>query len=330
MNIPIIDMHCDFLAFVASATDKEKAITDPLSLCSLPQQKQGGVTLQILALFAITRKGSFKQLEKQFSIYCSLIEKARVDNMHTWKAKSANHHVGYAIENASLLLEENEPINLLEQRLNHLIDKAGPPAYISLTWNDENRFGGGNLSTAGLKEDGKRCLETMAKLSLEKKIAIDLSHTSDALALGILNYIETKSLKQLTPIASHSNYRAITDEKRNLPSEIALEIGKRGGIIGLNFVSRFLGKDPKAFLDHIGRALELRLENNIVFGADFFGPVGIASLDDGGPYFFEKFGNSSTYPTMLEEITSHFDKNLAEKMAWKNGAHFFSKAGLIT
>ncbi len=71
-----------------------------------------------------------------------------------------------------------------------------------MTHHGENRFGGGNSTGIGLKKDGEALLEYIS----EKKIAIDLSHTSDALAGDILNYI-VKNKLGLSVLASHSNFR---------------------------------------------------------------------------------------------------------------------------
>jgi membrane dipeptidase len=95
-----------------------------------------------------------------------------------------------AIENAAGLAEEKEPIQEAFQQLDHLIKLTGRMAYISLTHHTENRFGGGNYTEGvGLKEDGKKLLDYISG----KKIAIDLSHTSDLLAEGILNHIDSNN-----------------------------------------------------------------------------------------------------------------------------------------
>ena len=73
-------------------------------------------------------------------------------------------------------------------RLDTLIREIGPILYISLTHHGENRFGGGNKADAGLKDDGEALLDYIDG----KHIAIDLSHTSDALAHGIVNHIDRK------------------------------------------------------------------------------------------------------------------------------------------
>ncbi len=96
-------------------------------------------------------------------------------------------------------LEEDEPLDLLFERFD-----AKKWLYISLTWKEENRFGGGDQTMVGLKRNGEVLLEYMDG----KDVAIDLSHTSNPLAEGILNHIDKKGLK-ITTIASHSNFRAV-------------------------------------------------------------------------------------------------------------------------
>ena len=143
--------------------------------------------------------------------------------------------------------------------------------YVSLTWNHENRFGGGNASQVGLKRDGELFLDYLS----EQRVAIDLSHTSDALAHDILNYIDRKGLK-LTPIASHSSFRSIKDCPHNLPDDLAREIIRRGGMIGINFVRHFIGDRPEDFLEHIHHGIALGAENSLSLGADFYGGVEIS------------------------------------------------------
>src|ERR1700722_12946468 len=177
---PIIDLHCDLLLYLA-----EKEGRSPHSLearCSFPQLQKGGVELQVLAIYTATKPGSYGKAMRQ-------IEKFR--HLKTPFCKFVA-----AVENASGLLEEGEEADLLANRLATLQKEIGPPLYISLTWNTENRFAGGNETKTGLKKDGRLLLEAIDN----KKIAIDLSHTSDQTAEDILNYIDKKQLK-ITPIA---------------------------------------------------------------------------------------------------------------------------------
>jgi microsomal dipeptidase-like Zn-dependent dipeptidase len=270
------------------------------------QMKQGGVVFQALAIFTITRKGSVRIAREQYEIYTQL--------QGNFPAAFGPSRIEIlpALENASGICEEDE---LLEEGFRRL-EKMLPLLYISMTWNDENRFGGGNASSIGLKPDGEKLLQWMS----EKNIAIDLSHTSDALAKDILNYIEKKNLK-VRVIASHSNFRAVSDFPRNLPDEIAQEIGKRKGLIGLNFVHRFMGNGlPSDFLRQIEQASKLGLMDNLCLGADFFDDREVSPR----PYHAD-FGNSSCYPRFFQCVGEKFPADSLEKIGYKNIWRFLGR-----
>ncbi len=289
----IIDLHCDLLGSIEQ--NPNLTFDSPGTNCSLPQLKEGGVTLQTLAVAAITRRGSARIAERQVELY---------------KKMPRERDYIFAIENASALVEENEPLEQAFKRF-ETFREVEKILYVSLTWNDENRFGGGNASTIGLKPDGERFLEYLS----QTPTTIDLSHTSDALAYDILNFIDKHSLS-LTPIASHSNFRAIKDVPRNLPDDLAQEIIRRGGLIGINFVRRFVGDAPEDFLRHIDHALSLGAENTLALGADFYGGISVPCMEH--PVFQPNFNNSSCYPAFFALLRSHLSDTIVDKIAYKN------------
>ena len=65
----------------------------------------------------------------------------------------------------------------------------------------------------------------------DKKIAIDLAHTSDQLAHDIFNYTAQRNYK-IPILASHSNFRSVYPNNRNLPDELVKELIARKGLIG--------------------------------------------------------------------------------------------------
>jgi microsomal dipeptidase-like Zn-dependent dipeptidase len=212
--------------------------------------------------------------------------------------KSPQVHILPAFENASAFASESESLSDALQRLEGYVDAIGPLFYIGMTWDHENRFGGGNLTQVGLKEDGKRLLEWMSG----KKIAVDMSHTSDWLAHGILNYIDQNGL-DVRVLASHSNFRAISGYPRNLPDDIAKEIVRRKGLIGLNFFAPFIHKtDPSALLRHVEYGLELGAADALSFGADFFWDNDFKYILEKyqcSQAFFPELSDSSVYPYVL-------------------------------
>ncbi len=300
------DLHCDLLSYLINPGRNAE---DPESRASIGQMKQGGVSLQVLANFAITAPGSSKLGERQVEIFKQLISRY-----------GKQIQLALAIENGSSFCEEAEPLAQALERLERWQNEAGPIAYISLTWNGENRFGGGNESDIGLKPDGETLLQWMNG----KGIAIDLSHTSDLLAEEILNTID-RSAFQIGVIASHSNFRAIADHPRNLPDSIAQEIFRRKGLVGLNFVRPFLGPDPAAFLRHIEHAQKLGGMNSLCFGADFFydgdSPPELNYLK---PFYLNHFDNSSCYPRLLELLHGKLSNHQMKKLFYQNVFRFLN------
>ncbi len=326
---PIADLHCDLLLFLQM--QKERTPFDPISRVSYPQLKAGGVRLQTLAIFTYPKAGSTELGREQVEIFQELPRKYKdcfeiLSDVQKLKSPSDKIFILPAFENASGFCEESEPLESGLGRLQHIHEKLKHILYISLTWDGENRFGGGNGSQVGLKPDGKQLLLFLH----QKKIAVDLSHTSDKLAHDILNFIDQYGL-DIPVIASHSNFRSITDIPRNLPDEIAMEIIKRKGIIGFNFFSCFIGlEDPHRLLKHLEHGLKLGGHKALSFGADFFCDSDFPSLKtkyNTSTFFFDHYSDSSKYPTLLQLFQSRLTlpPELLHDIALGNFTHFLSR-----
>lgn len=317
----IIDLHCDLLWYLSEGNNRKATALE--ARCSIPQLRKGNISLQTLAVYTQTGHKAQENCRKQFSIFSRLPELYPNDFVHLSKlelpTKNDKIAVISAIENASGLCEEGEHLDLCFSRLDAFQQCGTPVLYISLTWNDENRFGGGNKSSVGIKRDGELLLEYMSG----KKIAIDLSHTSDQLAHDILNFIDKKGLK-LTPIASHSNFRTIANMPRNLTDELALEIFKRGGIIGLNFVRPFIGKEASDFKRQLDYARHLGGMKQYCFGADFFYfDEHMKKTDPLAPYYFSEFQDATCYPALVSLLGLSDEEQ--QDMSHKNLASFFAR-----
>ncbi len=300
--IPVADLHCDLLCYLEN--NPARTPYDQVARCSLPQLKKGHVKFQTLANFTHTSPLSVKQGMAQVQLYSQLellypkdVKRAQLP--FSMPGQSDPIALMMAFENASGFCDEKEPLKQGLSRLKAVIQDVGKPLYISLTWNTENRFGGGALTQCGLKEDGKRLLEELD----HQQIAIDLSHASDPLAYEIIDYIENKNLT-IPLMASHSNARVITDVPRNLPTEIAKELFRRGGIIGLNLYGPFVGLDEEAILHHLAFWLELGGERHICLGSDFFYERDFppAQRKQGQELFFKRYSNASCYPALIEFV----------------------------
>ncbi len=316
MHFPIIDLHCDLLLYLTSMTGRTPY--DPAPGCSLSQLKEGGVKTQIFALFTETRKGSVEAAQNQLKAFLSLRGNPEAINPIL------------AIENLSCFFEEDEPLSKGVERLEKLTEEGPPIGYASLTWNEENRFGGGTYAgKAGLKSDGRSILELLSEL----KIPVDLSHASDLLAEDILTEIDRQSLK-LPVLASHSNSRAVCPQPRNLPDSIATEIFYRGGIIGLNFVIGFVGgENPRDIVRHYHHFASLGGKDQICFGADYFFAQDLPDEEKAHKrYFSPRWENASCYQALLNEWleTREITLDEAAEIAYKNARRFYLENTQIT
>ena len=321
----VIDIHCDLLDYLQNVPRATPFIKDKIG-CSVPSLVEGKVKLQILAIYTTTQKGSAELALKQSLIFRNLYTKHKnhfevVKELDDLQFKSSSR-IGIlaAIENASGLCEEDEDLSKGLDRFEEIINNTKRILYIGLTHHQENRFGGGNNSKVGLKEDGKVVLDYING----KKIAIDLSHTSDTLAYDILEYL-TKNNLDIPVLASHSNYRDIYNHPRNLPDDIAKEVIKRKGLIGINFLRAFLNEnDPNAIYDHIEHGLNLGAKDCICFGADY-NYTDSRSDQSRIPFYFREQESASNYPSILENISQRTSPGIAEAIGNRNAIDYIRR-----
>lgn len=311
-----LDLHCDLTAYLLQPNSSPNGDVR----CSVDRLFAGNVKMQVMAFYSATVKGSVDEVKEQLKHYRNLLNLPGVYEFSPEKAElQEGLGIIAAVENASGLCEEDQPIVDAFKNLDWLSSRA-KIMYVGLTHHLENRFGGGNFTQAGLKDDGKRLIEYLDG----RKIAIDLSHTSDQLAHGILNFIDQHHL-DIPVLASHSNMRAVFDHNRNLPDELVSEIVNRGGLIGLNFVKYFINpENPGEIYHHIEHALKLGAEDHLCFGADFFDDKTHPDQDR-YPFFFPDFGDSRAYETINHRISELFSDDLKEKISHKNALSYFKR-----
>ncbi len=326
MVFPIIDLHCDLLSYLAG--HPLRTPEDLKARCAISQLHKGCVKLQILAVFTETSPQSIQKAKHQVSLYQNLPLSYPKDFVHyspSWNLQSPSVATLIAFENASAFCREDEPLSECFKRLNAFIKNVNKPLYISLTWNQENRFGGGALTRVGLKEDGKQLLEEL----YQKQIAIDLSHASDALAYDVIDHMEAHHL-EIPLIASHSNARAVTSVARNLSDEIAKEIFRRGGVVGLNLYHYFIGESVDFLPKHLAHWLELGGEHGIALGADFFYEIDLPPKNGSAPFYLTDYQDASCYGRLLDFLKYELKltSSLLEKLAYKNALTLIQKLDL--
>ena len=156
---------------------------------------------------------------------------------------------------------------------------------ITLTWNHRNALGCPNCirpdgthsltkpnTEEGLTEYGVWVIARMEELGM----MIDVSHLSDR---GFYDVYENTTMPFL---ASHSNARAVTPHVRNLTDDMIRKLSARGGIVGVNFETTFLGAENDcgiaAVIRHLEHLRKVGGEECLALGSDFDGIKGNPEL----------------------------------------------------
>jgi membrane dipeptidase len=139
----------------------------------------------------------------------------------------------------------------IEGSLEHLRELYGRGArYMTLTWNNGNDWAGssvgsGDTRTGGLTPFGKDVIREMNRLGM----LVDLSHVSDS------TFFDAIAVSRVPVIASHSSARAINDVPRNLSDDQLRAIAANGGVVNVNFYSRFLDPAYRARVEEVERTI---------------------------------------------------------------------------
>lgn len=152
--------------------------------------------------------------------------------------------------------------------------------YLTLTWNNGNDWAGSSIGvngtrTGGLTDFGREVVREMNRLGM----LVDLSHVSEA------TFADAIAASSMPVIASHSSARAIGDHPRNLSDEQLRLVARNGGVVHVNFFSRFLapGLEGKpvpfsVLLDHIEHIAKVAGVDHVGLGSDF---DGVSALPQG-------------------------------------------------
>jgi membrane dipeptidase len=113
--------------------------------------------------------------------------------------------------------------------------------YLTLTWNNGRPWAGSSIGEAGtrkggLTDFGRDVVREMNRLGM----LVDLSHVSDS------TFYDAIAVSSVPVIASHSSARALSDFPRNLSDDQLRAIARNGGVVNVNFYSRFLDSEYRA------------------------------------------------------------------------------------
>ena len=296
----IVDLHCDSLSRVNS----ERGLVNKYNFSrEYPQ-------LQLVAEFVPradeTPEARRRKLMHYLDAYIS--ELARLKLVGVTSCHDLNFAVEcerraaiLAVEGGGGLFADSEELNTLYRMGLRVLGLAWDSNELAASAFGEDDYG---LTPEGL---------AMVHACSERGIIIDVSHLSDRATHQVLE------ATAYPVIATHSNFRAVTDNRRNLPDVLASRIVARGGVIGLNLYPNFLreGGDAREedILRHIDYALEHFGEGSLSFGFDIDGTMG------GYPKGITE--DSSIHDTVLEMLEKRYPVSTIERIAGANAIDFF-------
>lgn len=141
--------------------------------------------------------------------------------------------------------------------------------YITLTHSKDNQICDSSYDTTrtwnGLSDFGKDVVLEMNK----QGIMVDISHVSDS------TFYQVMALSKAPCIASHSSLRHFTpDFERNMNDDMVKLLGKKNGVIMINFGSTFLdGKIQKHNDVKRGELMEILAEKELTFEDSLAKPI---------------------------------------------------------
>lgn len=300
-----IDFHCDTITELHDHPEKGSLLKNSLYV-DLEKLKKGGCFIQDFALWV-----DKKEMPDVWKRYENLLGTFRRE-MEAW------HRLICPIRCREDLREAEE-----EGKIGVLLSVEGGEAaggsveklermykdgvrLMTLTWNYPNEIGFPNGMEGGITKKGREMVEAMENLHM----IVDTSHLNDEGTREILMTCH------VAPMASHSDARAATGHRRNLPDDLIRLFGEKGGLIGLNFANHFTGAEDVTTLDSIVRhARHIRDVGGIdvlALGSDFDGIEPKLELKD-----------ASEMGRLAEALKKGgFKEEEIEKIFWWNGERY--------
>ena len=317
---PIFDLHCDTLY----ECHTDPAITlahNPKGHRELGKLSAGGSLAQCFAIFIHAEKiaAELGGEEPCWEFYqmqsARFAQELRENSSRLALARTvAEIEKNRADKKISALLTIEES-GLLYGKLERLAElRRDGVSMMTLTWNFENCIGFPNspdpaLHARGLKEFGHDAVEEMARLG----ILVDVSHLSEG---GFYDV----AAKKRPFVASHSCARGLCDHPRNLTDHQLRTLGDCGGLVGVNFYSRFLTGGTHTAIEDILRHARYLVntagEDAVALGSDFDG-IG-CTLE------FEDFAGM---PRLVDALAREFSPAQVDKICFGNALRVWQTVG---
>ena len=237
----LIDTHNDVTSATVAGLDIGKSRTDGHT--DIPRLLAGGTGAQFFAVYvgpeyAKDKTAAHRALEMIDTVRHDIIERYPetfvfattaddIERAHQGGKIAALMGIegGHAIEDSLRLLRDYYALGVRYMTLTHVNSNH---------WADSS--GDTNKPNNGLTDFGKRVVLEMNRLGM----IVDISHVADK------TFWDALAVSRAPIFASHSSCRALTNVPRNMTDEMIGALGKKDGVIQINFNCGFLSEKSAA------------------------------------------------------------------------------------
>jgi membrane dipeptidase len=269
----VVDAHADLLWKVAE-DGRDLASRLSIGHADLPRLREGGVDLQVFAVFVEPGKGKpddLAEADRAFDLFDDL-ERRAGNALRRVRRRGDLPTLGDRTPLRALLgVEGAHMVGPDLSRLHAFFDRG--VRLVTLTWNPVNPWADGcqpapgDVLHGGLSPLGRERVAEMERLGM----IVDLSHASPQ------TFDDALALTRRPPIASHSCAAALRRHPRNLGDDQLRALARRGGVVGINFFPTFLSDgdasevDVETLVAHVEHVVRCCGEDHVGLGSDFDG-----------------------------------------------------------
>jgi membrane dipeptidase len=237
----VIDTHNDITSPIADrGYDLGARDTSGRTQTDIPRMKEGGLDAEFFAIYVAgkyAREGGAAR--RAFQMIDGVYEQVRrhPDALEMAFTSDDIRRISKTGKTAALMGIEGG--HAIEDSLSALrmFYKLGV-RYMTLTHSNTNNWAdsSGDINNKeikhhdGLTDFGREVVKEMNRLGM----MVDISHVSDK------TFWDVMAVSQAPVIASHSSARALTDIPRNMTDDMLAAVGKKGGVVMINFGSSFV------------------------------------------------------------------------------------------
>lgn len=272
-NALVIDLHNDLLTKIShvgydlTRTHRPALFWNPLRLdLDLPKIRRAGIDALGCAMFSGFRFAAARRFWRMIDRARRLVtdhpeELVIVDSAESLEAARASGRVSLFLGvEGSFVVDEDVETNV--PRL-----AAAGVRYLGPLWERDSRAGSSCRSNKdrGLTDVGRALVSACDRHG----ILLDVAHA------GRRTFSDIASVSVAPIFCSHAGAAAVDAHPRNLDDDQIREIARRGGVVGVIFVSPYVGGTLRgsitAVADHVEHIARIGGEGCVALGSDFDG-----------------------------------------------------------